>query len=322
MAKVLCIGEVLFDYLADQKGLSYEDVTSWTPYPGGAPANVATALTRLGTPAGFIGCVGEDADGTLLTDLLRSLQVNLDGLQVHPTAPTRIVYVTRAENGDRTFAGFGERDRTAFADAYLQAQVLPEGLFEAAQVLVTGTLALAYPDSRAAVFRALEFSAKYRLMQFVDVNWRPMFWVHPEEAWSWIDRVLQQADFIKLSDEEAQHFFQTEDPAAIAAQYPTCQGVLLTGGDRGCWYWLKGATGMVSAFAVNAIDTTGAGDAFVAGFIHQLCQPAAQPLGDPRRAAEMVRYASAVGALTTLKPGAIAAQPTSQEIQTFLSGQG
>jgi fructokinase len=79
---------------------------------------------------------------------------------------------------------------------------------------------------------------------------------------------------------------------------------------------------MVSAFAVNAIDTTGAGDAFVAGFIHQLCQPAAQPLGDPRRAAEMVRYASAVGALTTLKPGAIAAQPTSQEIQTFLSGQG
>jgi fructokinase len=315
---VLCIGEVLFDYLADQIGSSYQKVTSWTPYPGGAPANVATALTKLGTPAGFIGCVGQDTNGTELTTLLRSLQVNLDDLQIHPTAPTRIVYVTRAENGERTFAGFGERDTITFSDAYLQAEQIPTQLFISAQVLVTGTLALAYPDSRAAIHRALELAKQQEITLFVDVNWRPMFWVNPETAWLEIDPVLQQADFIKLSDEEAVHFFQTEDPAVIATRYPKAQGILLTGGERGCRYWLQGATGQVPAFSVDAIDTTGAGDAFSAGFIHQLCQPSAQSIGDPQRAAAMIRYASAVGALTTLKPGAIAAQPTPQEIQAFL----
>lgn len=316
--KILCIGEVLYDYLADQVGQSYPNVTSWTPYPGGAPANVATALSKLGTPASFIGCVGQDKNGTELTTLLRSLQVNLDGLQIHPTAPTRIVYVTRAENGDRTFAGFGEQDTTAFSDAYLQAEKIPIELFASAQVLVTGTLALAYPGSQAATYHALKLAQQQGLKIFVDVNWRPMFWVNPEASWPQINQVLQQADFIKLSDEEAIHFFQTEDPTAIAAQYPKVQGILLTGGERGCRYWLQGATGKVPAFSVQAIDTTGAGDAFSAGFIHQLCQPNTQPISDPQRAAEMIRYASAVGALTTLKPGAIAAQPNPQEIQAFL----
>ncbi|MCX7597139.1 MAG: PfkB family carbohydrate kinase, partial [Fischerella sp.] len=74
--RVLCLGEILFDCLADQLGRSLEEVESWTPYPGGAPANVACALVKLGIPAGFIGCVGEDEAGNELVELLQKTGVD------------------------------------------------------------------------------------------------------------------------------------------------------------------------------------------------------------------------------------------------------
>nr|WP_229641449.1 PfkB family carbohydrate kinase [Waterburya agarophytonicola] len=107
--KVICLGEVLFDCLADQTGKTISNVTSWTPYPGGAPANVACALAKLGTPSAFIGRVGKDRQGEQLVQLLESIGVDISGVQYDEQAPTRKVYVTRSVEGDRTFAGFGER---------------------------------------------------------------------------------------------------------------------------------------------------------------------------------------------------------------------
>ena len=114
--RVLCLGEILFDLIADQIGKSIEEVESWTPYPGGAPANVACALTKLGTPSGFIGCVGQDETGDALVQLLQEVGVDATGVQRHLLAPTRQVYVVRSTAGDRTFAGFGDRNTTEFAE--------------------------------------------------------------------------------------------------------------------------------------------------------------------------------------------------------------
>jgi fructokinase len=138
--RVLCLGEILFDCLADQLGLTLEEVKSWTPYPGGAPANVACALVKLGTSAGFIGAVGEDDPGNQLVKLLEEVGVDITGVQRHSTAPTRQVYVVRDLAGDRSFAGFGEYDTSEFADTRLQGQKLPESLFVKAEFLVLGTL--------------------------------------------------------------------------------------------------------------------------------------------------------------------------------------
>jgi fructokinase len=123
--RVLCLGEVLYDFLADQPGLPLEEVKSWTPYPGGAPANVACGLVKLGTPTGFVGCVGRDEQGEALVQLLQQEGVDGTGIQRHPTAPTRIVYVVRSQTNDRSFAGFGDRPTSEFADAHLQAAHLP-----------------------------------------------------------------------------------------------------------------------------------------------------------------------------------------------------
>ncbi|MBD1214234.1 MAG: carbohydrate kinase family protein [Dolichospermum sp.] len=317
--RVLCLGEVLFDCLADQLGLKLEEVKSWTPYPGGAPANVACALVKLGTSAGFMGAVGEDEPGNTLIKLLETVGVDTTGVQRHPTAPTRQVYVVRDLTGDRTFAGFGKYDTSEFADTRLQATKLPPALFDEADFLVVGTLELAYPESEKAVLRALELAEQYDLKIILDVNWRPVFWLDENTAKTKIQALLGRFDFLKLTKEEAEWLFNTIDPGAITYRLNSLEGVLVTDGENGCSYCLGENEGKLPAFSVPVVDTTGAGDGFLAGFIHQLHQVGIHKLKDAETARKIVTYASAVGALTTLKPGAIASQPTAAEVDAFLS---
>lgn len=316
--RVLCLGEILFDLLADQVGRSREQVESWTPYPGGAPANVACALVKLGTPSGFVGCVGKDEAGDKLVQLLQEVGVDATGVQRHPNAPTRQVDVVRSESGDRIFAGFRNHDTTEFADTRLQESQLPVQLFEAADFLVLGTLELAYLDSGKSVNRALQLAEQYDVKILLDVNWRPVFWPNPDIARQTIQELFRRIDFLKLSEEEAEWLFNTTDPGAITYRLDSVEGVLVTRGDQGCAYCLSENEANLPAFSVPVVDTTGAGDGFVAGFIHQLCQLGIQSLADPETARRVVTYASAVGALTTMKPGAIAAQPTAAEVEAFL----
>ena len=125
---------------------------------------------------------------------------------------------------------------------------------------------------------------------------------------------------LKLSEEEAQWLFGTTDLKQIANEYPEA-GVLVTAGGQGCQYRLADCWGKREAFSVDIVDTTGAGDAFLAGFLHQCCTQSnrqTRDFPDASMLSERIRYASAVGALTTTKMGAIASQPTAAEVQLFL----
>lgn len=317
--RVLCLGEVLFDCLADQEAQSLAEVKSWTNFPGGAPANVACALVKLGTSAGFIGCVGEDQAAQDLATFLDNQGVNLTGIQRHPSAPTRQVYVLRSINGDRTFAGFGNNAPDIFADAFLEANKLPHELFLNAEFLVIGTLGLAYPHSREAIFKALELAQQYHVKVVVDVNWREQFWQDTEQAIPLINKLWQYVDFIKLSKEEAQWLFNTSDAGSIFYRLNNLEGVIVTDGEHKVSYCLSGNEGVITPFEVDVKDTTGAGDAFVAGLIHQLCQQGIASLKNQEIVRQIVVYASAVGSLTTTKLGAIASQPSAAEVDTFLT---
>lgn len=310
MPTVICLGEVLFDRLADQVGVAATEVESWTPLAGGAPANVACGLVKLGTPAEFIGCVGVDQPGQALTKQLQAKEVGLRGLQHHPTAPTRQVQVLRSIDGDRTFAGFGTVATEQFADAYLD--LVPVELFTDGQFLVLGTISLAYPHSHAATWQAVRLAQLYRIKIVVDVNWRPSFWPDPTTAIATIQDLLSVADFVKFAQEEALLLYHKTDPQQLRVLLPHAQGVIVSDGANGCGYSLWEQTGELPAFAVSAVDTTGAGDAFVAAVVHQLCQ-------GEHQAAVIMRYAAAAGALTTLHPGAIDAQPTATAVEEFLA---
>jgi fructokinase len=318
MPHVLCLGEILVDQIATETG-SFEQVKSWNAYPGGAPANVACGLTKLGTSSGFIGCVGQDEVGTHLVQLLQSTGVDTSGVQVHATAPSRQVYVTRSHSGERTFARFSsDVANPTFADMFLEADRLPEDLFIEADFLVLGTLCLASPVTAKAVKRALQLAEKYYLGVVVDINWRPMFWPDPSQAPSQILSLLEHVDFLKVSVEEAEWLFQTTDPAAIADLHDHLEGVIVTNGEMGCQFHLGDRKGSHPAFPVATQDTTGAGDSFLAGFVHQLCHHPLSHFDDPALVRETIAYASAVGAITTTGLGAIAPQPTDAEVREFL----
>ena len=319
--QIICLGEILFDCLADQMGRELSQVTSWTEYPGGAPANVACALSKLGNAAAFVGCVGQDRPGDRLVSVLEANGVNVSGVQRASDAPTRKVYVTRSLKGDRCFAGFGEFDSSQFADTQLAATDIPQSLFVNAEFLVMGTLELAYPNSRQATLEAIRLAKENQVKIFIDVNWRPVFWQDAEIARSSIMTILEQADLIKCTDEEAQWLFGMQDPVAIAKLFPQTEGVLVTAGEKGCAYTLGEHQGTVDIFPITVVDTTGAGDSFVAGFLHYFCRQRDRVLASAKTARDAVVYASAVGALTTMKPGAIAAQPTAKEVDAFFKLQ-
>jgi fructokinase len=308
MSTIICLGEVLFDLLADQIGVNANQVTSWTPLAGGAPANVACGLVKMGDQARFIGCVGDDQPGRDLMAKLQSIGVDVSGIQLHPTAPTRQVQVVRDLAGDRSFGGFGGIPANQFADAQLSE--VPAELFVGADFLQLGTLALAYPASAASTWRAVELAKAQGIKILVDVNWRPSFWSDPVTALAPIRQLLVKADYIKFAKEEAELLYRDTVPLKLCKHLPQVQGIVITDGGNVCKYWLHSTQGEQQAFQIAAVDTTGAGDAFVAGLLHQL--------GAGQSAAETVRYAAAAGALTTFKPGAIDAQPTHAEILDFM----
>jgi fructokinase len=316
---ILCLGEILFDLLAVEIGKSLEEVKSWNPYPGGAPANVACGLQRLGSTAAFIGSVGNDQPGDQLVSILKSLDVNTSGVQIQAGKPTRQVYVLRDNQGDRSFAGFGDHPLDQFADCFLDDFLLPVKLFIDADFLVIGTLSLAYPVTRKAVFRALELADFYNLKVVLDVNLRPVFWTDINEAKPIINQLWKHIDFIKLAAEEADWLFDTQNPEEIAHLINSVEGVIITNGSQGnIAYYINDYLGEVKPFSVNSVDTTGAGDAFLAGFIHQLYQQGIDSLNNPNNIKEIITYSAAVGALTTLKEGAINALPSHEEVVNFL----
>lgn len=297
---------MLFDCLADQLGVPLEQVKSWTNYAGGAPANVACALVKQGVTSAFIGCLGVDKAGQELKTVLQKCHVNIDGLQIDPQRPTRLVYVTRTWDGDRHFAGFGTYHTGDFADTAVQGEAIPESLFTSAQYMVMGTIALAYPPSRAATERLVALAKKHQVKIFLDINWRSVFWDDEAQAKERIQALIPHAHILKCTDEEAVWLFAHQDPVTIHHKFPHLQGVLVTAGDKGCAYSLGKNHGEVPAFKVNVRDTTGAGDSFVAGFLAQALTHGENLFTDAQLSCQAVTYASAMGALTTLHPGAIA----------------
>ena len=318
MAKhVICLGECLVDRLFYPIENGPTPWKNWVDYPGGAPANVAAAIAKLGIPSKFVGCLGQDSRGDWLYQALEKAGVSCS-VQRCTTAPTRTVLVRRAPSGERQFVGFSGSDPAEFADTRLTADWINRIDFTDVAYLVMGTLGLAYPQSAKAMQQAAKHAARREIRIIIDLNWRPVFWPDFSIAQSVIRAFITAADVLKLSREEAIWLFRTDCAADLCNQLQHCQAVFITDGPHGSTCATKFEHVSMPAFAVDAEDTTGAGDAFLGGVITQLCLRGWKSIQDPEIIAQILSYASAVGALTTLKPGAISAQPSFQEVKAFL----
>ena len=311
---VVCLGEALVDRLGPTGG----DPSLDQPVDdrlGGAPANVACGLARLGTSVAFLGRVGDDPIGQQFVQLFQQRGVENSGLQRDPDRPSRIVLVRRSQEGERQFQGFAGDRGQGFADQALAPLTLPQG----SRWLLVGTIPLATATSASTLNAVLDQARQHGTAVALDVNWRPTFWdaaADPSagptsDVIAGIRPLLEQAALIKLAREEAIWLFGSTDPQAISAQLPQAPDVVVTDGAEPVRWWMDGASGQLAAFRPpTVVDTTGAGDAFTAGLLHRW---AAEPH-------ERIRFAAACGALVCGGAGGIDPQPTEAQVEAFLGG--
>ena len=308
---VVCLGEALIDRLGPPGG----DPAVDRPVDdrlGGAPANVACGLARLGTSVAFAGRLGQDAIGEAFVSLFAERGVDTTLLQRDAERPTRIVLVRRSLEGERQFQGFDGDQGVGFADQALDSVALPQS-----QWLLIGSLLLAAPMSASALLSAVRQARSQGTAIALDVNWRPKFWdvtADPEAgpssaAKAAIQPLLDQAALIKLAREEALWFFDTDDPGSIQQALAQRPDVVVTDGASPVRWQLGDESGQQAAFQPpRVVDTTGAGDAFMAGLLHRW---AAAPW-------ERIRFAAACGALVCGGVGGIDPQPTQAQVEAFL----
>lgn len=316
-APVLCLGEVLIDLIAADGATRLENVTTFAARPGGAPANAAVALARLGVPSAFCGVVGDDPFGSRLRTTLAASDVDASRLRATRDADTTIAFAWKDNRGDGHFRLLRLADRLLSPDDVDRAGV------DRLAALVVGSVALAAEPSRSAVVRAVELAAASRVPVCFDVNLRPSLWPDLGAARATCEPLMRQSTLLKLSLDDARFLFGADAADAALSRLASFGApfVVLTDGARGAWFAQRGqprdvADRFVPAFSVDAIDPTGAGDAFTAAIIARLVERNWTLLdrGD-------VIFASAAGALTTTRRGAIDALPAAEEIASFLANQ-
>jgi fructokinase len=323
MASVLCLGEALIDFVADVSGVSLIECPGFRKAPGGAPANVAVALCRLGVPAAFLGKVGDDPFGRFLEQTFSSAGVDTRYMRFDAAARTGLAFVSLQANGERDFVFY----RNPSADMLYAPSEIPDAAFTDCRVYHLGSITLIQAPSRDATLDALQRARAQGAWISYDPNLRPPLWPDLGTARTTILESLPLADLVKVSEEEAEFLFGPGTPAVQAQRLLALgpQLVAITQGAGGSVLAGAGTVAEVPAFAVEAVDTTGAGDGFAGGLISGLlerglspAQAAALPAAE---LAELARLGNAVGALACLQKGAIPALPTRAEVERFLSSR-
>ncbi|XP_072952681.1 probable fructokinase-6, chloroplastic [Typha angustifolia] len=310
---VVCLGELLIDFVPTVSGLSLAEAPAFKKAPGGAPANVAVGIARLGGSSAFIGKVGEDEFGYMLADILKENNVNSQGLRFDPGARTALAFVTLKSDGEREFMFY----RNPSADMLLEEKELDLDLIRKAKIFHYGSISLITEPCKSAHVAAAKAAKDSGILLSYDPNLRLPLWPSAKSARDGIFSMWDIADIIKISEEEISFLTEGEDPYDDAVVrklfHPNHKLLLVTEGPDGCRYYSKEFSGRVSGLKVTAVDTTGAGDAFVAGVLSQLATDSSL-LQDEERLREALRFANACGALTVTERGAIPALPTRQAV--------
>ena len=323
-ARLVALGEALIDISPHAPGASLADDGLLQPSPGGAPANVAVAAAQLGAASSFIGAVGNDAFGRRLHRVMAEAGVDVAGV-VSVDKPTAVAFVALAADGDREFTFYG---RPAAHDMLTPAHVeafVAERPFTAADILHLSSNCLAREPARAASLRALALARRAGAGVSFDLNLRLPLWDQPtrSEVLEVVRAVTEHARLLKLSLDELEYVTGGRDLAAaeeLAADLLTRSTALLlvTVGADGAWYVARGGSGRVAGYAVDARDTTGAGDAFMGSVIASALQDSTT-WSDLAATVEALRRACAYAALSTTQPGGMPSYVDEAELTAFLT---
>lgn len=314
MYDVVALGELLIDFVSDG---SDRNTNGFIGNPGGAPANVLVALAKMGRRGAFIGKVGRDQFGTFLEKTLRECAVETNGLVFSNTVNTTLAFVHLDSSGDRSFSFY----RNPGADATLSENEIHFELIRNAKVFHFGSISMTHDMVRQATLRAVEYAKRFGVLISYDPNLRLPLWESSDQAKSVISSVISSVDILKLSEEELR-FLTDESNLEIGTLHIyedyKVGLILVTLGENGCFYRFNHQTGYVPGVPVQVVDTTGAGDAFIAGILHKMVD-----LEDGifnmslSIIEEFIRFANVVAALSTMKKGGIPSMPSLEDVNNY-----
>jgi len=316
MGNLLSIGEVLIDFIPQQKGAALKDVISFERVMGGAPANVAVTVAKLGGNASVITKLGEDAFGDFLLDQLVRYGVNTAKISRTKDANTGLAFVSLREDGERDFSFY----RNPSADLLLKDTEIDENWFSQGDILHFCSVDLVESPMKQAHIKAIQSATVRGGIISFDPNVRLPLWNSSQECRNTILEFIPMSHIVKVSDEELEFITGIADEQKAIASFFTgkVKLVVFTKGSQGADIYVQNNKYSSIGYSVQVEDTTGAGDAFIGGFLYQLLSrdvnqdTLENTVKDFHK--DILAFANASGALTTTGKGAISAIPTKEEI--------
>lgn len=310
---VIAVGEYLVDFTPHGTGPMGNPCYEMNP--GGAPSNCMAACAGAGGKTAVIACVGDDLFGRFLRQKLVENGIGDEYVQVTEEASTTLVFVSLDERGEREFAFV----RKPGADTMIRGERLGAEITGRTKILHFGSLSLTDEPARTATLELIIKAREAGVKISYDPNYRASLWESQEEAVYWMKRGLELADSVKMSGEELELLTgYPEDNIKGGIQLLLehgAQEVYITLGEKGAYYGTAKKIGFVPGFSVEAVDTTGCGDAFTGAALYMACcRP--EILMEER-----VRFANAAGALCASKYGGMTAMPCREEIEGLLESR-
>jgi len=322
MADVVCLGEALIDMVAQQRGVTIQEAKGFSPAPGGAPANVAVGVAKLGVRSAFLGKVGADPFGYLLRDTLLAHGVDVGGMRFDESTRTALAFVSLTKEGVPDFIFY----RNPSADMLYEPGDVDTHRLRRAKIFHFGSISLLDEPVRSATLFSLQIARESGAVISYDPNMRPALWKSEEEGRKQMENGLRYADVLKLNETEIQ--FLTGTPSIevgvkhLFDRFSHLMLIAVTLGEKGCYYATPSTSGSVAGVPVEVVETVGCGDAFVAAMLVQLLKRARGREGIRNLSETDLQrtflYANAAGAITATRAGAIPALPTDAEVAALL----
>lgn len=311
-AQVVCFGELLIDMIAMNPGSLVESEGFLKKF-GGAPANTASGLAKLRVPVSFIGKVGQDPFGLFLKQSLNSYKVNTEHLVMSEIGTTTLALVSLTKAGERDFFFIrGVHDKVTVNEVNLPKNT---------QILHFGSLTQTTTVASKATDKLIQQAIKSRAILSYDPNIREFLWGDLRRAKLVVLDTLKKVTNLKVNEEEAELLSGTKDykKAVNKLFRENLDIIIVTLAGKGCYYKTAKFEGLIPTIKVKVVDTTGAGDAFNAGFISGLYEAKKRAAQLKKTELEKIlRKAVIIGTLTTTKKGAVTAFPSKTEIAKYL----
>ncbi len=314
---VICIGEILIDFISEEPGKRLADVKTFSKFAGGAPANVAVGISKFGLKTAFAGRVGDDSFGDFLINYLKRHNINSEYIIRDTVHKTRLAFVGLDSKMERFFE-FWEKNP---ADANIKSDdYFPEFLSNA-KIVHFGSLPLCSTESRDNFFNIIPKVNRDNTYISFDPNYRESLWESKEEARIVLSNFASKANILKMNEQEA--LFLTKqsylEKASKVLFGENTMLIAITLGSKGCFIKTRNFSTFVSGFKVEQVDSTGCGDVFLAGFLAKIIkQEGYIKHFNEKDLIELGKFANGAGAIAVTRLGGTESILTSEELNKFL----